>query len=186
MASWLVVGLGNPGASYATHRHNVGRMVVAELAGQADAGWKARRLLRAETAEARWSAERITLATTKTYMNESGLPVAALLGWLKLKPDHLVVVHDEIDLDLGRLRVKFGGGDNGHNGLRSIRARLGTGDFFRVRLGVGRPPGAMPVEKWVLTGFAKADQETLRDELERAGQATVRLATQGLAAAQQS
>lgn len=199
MATWLVLGLGNPGPGYAAHRHNIGRLTVADLASQAGATWKSRRGLRADTAEVVWPgvaaaggaapgpapAERVVLATTKTYMNESGLAAAALLGWLKLRPDHLVVIHDEIDLDLGRMRLKFGGGDNGHNGLRSIRARLGHGDYYRVRLGVGRPPGALPVEKWVLTGFPRTDQAVLAEEIERAASATVSLVTRGLAVTQQ-
>jgi len=200
VAGWLVVGLGNPGVAYATHRHNVGRLTVERLAGQAGVGWKSRRLLRADVAEiacaddrvivagggAPTTSQRLVLATTKTYMNDSGNAVAALLGWAKLKADHLVVVHDEIDLDPGRLRLKYGGGDNGHNGLRSIRARLGTGDFFRVRLGVGRPSGAMPVEKWVLSAFAKSDRAEVDEQIDRAAAATVTLVTRGLEAAQQA
>lgn len=171
MATWLVVGLGNPGPTYCGNRHNVGAMTVQELARRGAASFKPRRLLKADTAEVRISpggtgvvapqAERVILAQTRTYMNDSGIPVRNLLGDLKTRPDHLIVVHDELDLDLGRMRVKFAGGDNGHNGLKSIRALAGTGDFFRVRIGIGRPPGRMEVTDWVLTNFAKSEKADL-------------------------
>ena len=184
MAAWLVVGLGNPGAGYAHNRHNVGAATVDALARRASAAFKPRRLLRAATADIRLGAERVTLATTRVYMNESGLAVRALLADLRLKPDHLVVVHDELDLEPGQLRVKLGGGDNGHNGLKSIRAMTGTGEFYRVRLGIGRPGGYPDVVDWVLTDFTPADREVMKTVVVRAGEAVESLVTAGLEATQ--
>ncbi len=194
MASWLVVGLGNPGPTYARHRHNAGAMVAHELARRGSANWKARRLLKADTAEIRIGsagigqpsieAERVVLGLTRTYMNQSGIPVRNLLGDVKIRPDHLIVIHDELDLDLGRLRVKYGGGDNGHNGLKSIRAMIGTGDFLRVRLGIGRPAGRIDVTDWVLTNFTNSDQAELADIVSQAADAVQSLVLQGLEATQ--
>jgi len=190
----LVVGLGNPGPAYARNRHNAGAMVVQALAQRGSAPWKARRLLKAETAEVRVSgagtgvpsatAERVELATTRLYMNQSGIPVRNLLGDGRLHPDHLVVVHDELDLDVGQLRVKFGGGDNGHNGLKSIRAMLGTGEFYRVRVGIGRPDSRMEVTYWVLTNFAVSEKAAMATQIERAADAVESLVTAGLEATQ--
>lgn len=195
MGTWLVVGLGNPGPTYAGHRHNVGAMTVAELARQGRANWKSQRLLKAEVAEIRIGAtgagavgsdlDRVVLARTRTYMNESGVPVRNLVGHVKVRPDHLIVVHDELDLDFGRLRVKYGGGDNGHNGLKSIRAMLGTGDYFRVRLGIGRPTGRMDVTDWVLTNFTRDEAADLKGLIAQAADAVVSLVREGLDATQQ-
>jgi len=184
VASWLVVGLGNPGPSYARNRHNVGAMVAAELAKRRTAAWKARRLLKADTAEFGAAGDRVTLATTRTYMNQSGIPVRSLLADLRVRPDHLVVVHDELDLDLGQMRAKFGGGDNGHNGLKSLRAMLGTGEYFRVRVGIGRPDGPMDVVDWVLTNFTAAERDTLAEMVTRAADAVESLIGAGLEATQ--
>jgi len=194
LASWLVVGLGNPGPTYARNRHNIGAMVVHELAVRGSSTWKARRMLKAETAEVRvgpegigvpsLEAERVFLATTRTYMNQSGIPVRNLLGDLKVRPDHLIVVHDELDIDLGQLRTKFGGGDNGHNGLKSIRAMTGTGDYYRVRVGIGRPTGRMEVTDWVLTNFAASEKEKLAEMISLAADAVQSLVIKGLDATQ--
>ncbi len=194
MAHWLVVGLGNPGPTYAHNRHNAGAMVVQELARRGRAAFKPRRLAKADTAEVQIGEagtgqpsarlERVTLATTRIYMNESGLAVRNLLGETKTAPDHLIVVHDELDLDLGRLRVKFGGGDNGHNGLKSIRAMAGTGDYFRVRIGIGRPSGRMAVTDWVLTDFATAEKSSLAETVALGADAVESLVTSDLAGTQ--
>ncbi|MDR2974119.1 MAG: aminoacyl-tRNA hydrolase, partial [Propionibacteriaceae bacterium] len=128
--------------------------------------------------------QRVVLATTRTYMNESGVPVRNLLGNLKTRPDHLVVIHDELDLDVGRMRVKFGGGDNGHNGLKSIRAMNGGGDYFRVRLGIGRPPGRQEVTDWVLTNFSASEKDTVAQMVMRGADAVESLIVQGLDATQ--
>ncbi len=195
MTTWLVVGLGNPGPTYASHRHNVGAMVVAELARRGGAALSARRLLRANTADVRVGnsgigavgvdTHRLILATTRSYMNESGGPVAALLKYDTIDPAQLIVVHDEIDLDFGRIRAKFGGGDNGHNGLKSIRKALGTGEFFRVRWGIGRPPGRQDPADWVLSGFPASAAPEVAIEVGRAADAVESLAVLGLDATQQ-
>jgi peptidyl-tRNA hydrolase, PTH1 family len=193
--AWLVVGLGNPGPTYASHRHNVGAMVVAELARRGRVTLAAHPLQRANTADVRIGAdgvggigadtEKAVLATTRTYMNESGGPVAKLLSHYKITPDHLVVVHDELDIDFGRIRTKLGGGDNGHNGLKSIRSALGTGDFYRVRWGVGRPPGRQDPADFVLSDFPKALAADVAVEVGRAADAVECLVRYGLDETQQ-
>lgn len=185
MTHWLVVGLGNPGPGYARHRHNVGYLAVEELAGRLGARFSAARGMRAETAEGRLGpvgpdGVRLTLAKARTYMNETGAPVARLLTYAKLAPEHMIVVHDEIDLEPEQIRVKFGGGDNGHNGLRSIRKSLGTGDFYRVRVGIGRPPGRQDPADYLLSNFSARQRESLEPELVRAADAVESLVHVGL------
>ena len=185
MSPWLVVGLGNPGPAYAGHRHNVGSLVVDELARRTGGRFSAAKGLRAETAEARLGlpgteAPRLLLAKSRTFMNESGSAVSRLLGYYKLELDQMIVVHDEIDLDPGQLRVKFGGGDNGHNGLRSIRTSLDSGDFYRVRIGVGRPPGRQDPADFLLSNFPAAAREAVTVEVNRAADAVESLVTVGL------
>ncbi len=181
-----MVGLGNPGPTYAGHRHNVGFGVVEELAARTGARFTVTKGIRAEAAEVRLGAPgaadvpRLVLGKSRTYMNETGGPVSGLLRYHRLTPDRLVVVHDELDIDPGQLRVKFGGGDNGHNGLRSIRASLGTGDFYRVRVGVGRPAGRQDPADFLLSNFAARDREGLAVELVRAADAVESLVTAGL------
>ncbi len=137
---WLVVGLGNPGPGYAGNRHNVGFMVADLLAGRMGAKFKSHKT-RADVVEGRLAGGRVVLAKPRTYMNESGGPVSGLRDFFKVPLDRLVVVHDELDLPYGGLRLKLGGGDNGHNGLKSLRRSLGSGEFHRVRFGIGRPAG---------------------------------------------
>ena len=185
MSPWLVVGLGNPGPAYAGHRHNVGCLVVDELARRAGSRFSVAKGLRAETAEARLGlpgveAPRLLLAKSRTFMNETGSAVSRLLNYYKLELDQMVVVHDEIDIDPGQLRVKFGGGDNGHNGLRSIRASLGSGEFYRVRVGVGRPPGRQDPADFLLSNFPAGSREAVSVEVNRAADAVESLATFGL------
>ncbi len=151
----LFAGLGNPGPKYAGNRHNVGFMAVDRIAGaHGFAPWRSR--FRGLAAEGRLGAERVLLLKPETFMNLSGEAVAAALGFYKLGPDALTVFHDELDLDPGRLRVKTGGGHAGHNGLRSIAARLGP-DFRRVRIGIGHPGRKELVSPYVLHDFARAD-----------------------------
>src|SRR5690606_35373232 len=140
--SWLVVGLGNPGLGYAANRHNVSEMVVAEVGRRTDASFKKHRA-NAMVAEVRLSmgGPKLVLAGTNTYMNTSGGPVAGLLKYFGLPAERLIVVHDELDLPFDTVRIKFGGGPGGHNGVRDVIAALDTGDFVRVRVGIGRPPG---------------------------------------------
>lgn len=184
---WIVVGLGNPGPSYAGHRHTVGHRVIAELAARQGGRLRAHKAAQAEVLEGRFDlgGPRVVLVTSRTYMNLTGTPVAALVRFYKAVPSRLVVVHDELDLPFGALRLKFGGGDNGHNGLRSIRNALSTGDFHRVRVGVGRPPGRRDPADHVLSDYTAAERRELGLQVDRAADAVMALVARGLAQAQQ-
>jgi peptidyl-tRNA hydrolase, PTH1 family len=183
-AGWIVVGLGNPGPTYERTRHNVGYLVTDELAQRLKGRWRRNRsgVLVLEGRTRGESGVRLVLGRGRSYMNESGGPVAALLHFYRAATDHLVVVHDEIDLPYGDLRVKFGGGDNGHNGLKSIRRALGTGDYYRVRVGVGRGRGD-PVDH-VLGTFSASERSSLSELVDRAADAVESLVSVGLAATQ--
>jgi peptidyl-tRNA hydrolase, PTH1 family len=183
---WLVVGLGNPGPAYAGHRHNIGHRVVSELADRMGSGFKTHRSGRAEVVEGRLvpGGPRAVLARGRCYMNESGGPVAALASFYKVAPDHLVVVHDELDIAFDTLRVKLGGGDNGHNGLRSIRSALGTGEYFRVRVGVGRPPGRQSPADFVLSDYSSTEKKVLPFQVDKAADAVECLLNEGLSITQ--
>ena len=182
----VILGLGNPGSKYEATRHNVGFRVVEELADRLSARFAPLRGIRAEVAEGRLGgpgaeSPRLVLAKSRTFMNETGGPVSRLLAYYSLDLDRMVVVHDELDIDPGQLRVKRGGGDNGHNGLRSIRASLGgAGDFHRVRVGVGRPPGRQDPADFLLSNFSAAEKKDLAVEIERAADAVESLITVGL------
>jgi PTH1 family peptidyl-tRNA hydrolase len=182
---WLVVGLGNPGPGYAAHRHNVGQMVVAELASRLGATFKVHKA-GATVAEARVrpGGERIALAVPSTFMNVSGRPVAGLLKFYSLDASRLIVIHDELDLPYDTVRLKTGGGPGGHNGVRDIIAVAGP-DFVRVRVGVGRPPGRQDPADFVLSPFSKAERETLPNLIMDAADATELVLTDGLLTAQQ-
>jgi PTH1 family peptidyl-tRNA hydrolase len=180
---WIIVGLGNPGPEYAGNRHNAGQMVLDLLAGRIGARFKAHRT-RNDIAEGRVSGQPVTLARPRSYMNLSGGPVAALLGFYKLSPERLVVIHDELDVSFGVVRLKLGGGDNGHNGLRSITSSLGTRDYYRARFGIGRPPGRMDPAAFVLKDFSAQERKELPFALDRAADAVEALITKGLAEAQ--
>jgi peptidyl-tRNA hydrolase, PTH1 family len=185
MSGWLIVGLGNPGKNYAGHRHNLGYLVVDELARRLGAKFAAPRGLRSELAEGRLGlpgtdAPKLGLMRSRTHMNDSGAAVTKVLNYFKITPDRMVAVHDELDIDPGQIRVKFGGGDNGHNGLRSVRASLGTGDFFRVRVGIGRPPGRQDPADFLLSDFTAREREALAPEVVRAADAVESLVTDGL------
>jgi PTH1 family peptidyl-tRNA hydrolase len=185
MTSWLVVGLGNPGPAFAAQRHNIGYRVAEELARRMGVRFRAARGIRAEVAEGRVGqpgeeAVRLIVAKSRTFMNETGWAVTRLLAYHKLQPAQMIAVHDELDIDPGQLRVKFGGGDNGHNGLRSIRASLGTGDFYRVRVGVGRPPGRQDPADFLLSNFPASTREDVEVEISRAADAVESLALLGL------
>lgn len=182
--TWLVVGLGNPGPAYATTRHNVGQLVAEVLAGRMAGRFRAHPRGRAEVVEGRLAGERVVLARPRSYMNDSGGPVASLLAYYDAEPGRLVVVHDELDVAFGALRVKLGGGDNGHNGLRSIRQASGTGDFYRVRVGIGRPAGRMTVHDYVLSSYGAAERKELPVQLEEAADAIESLLARGLEATQ--
>src|SRR3954470_16437417 len=167
---WLVVGLGNPGPTYAGTRHNVGAMIADVLADRVRGKFKSHRA-RADVVETRFGDQRVVLAKPRSYMNESGGPVVALRDFFKVPVEQIVVVHDELDLDFGMLRLKLGGGDNGHNGLKSLRKSLGSGEVFRVRVGIGRAPARQAPAYWVLRDFAPAERKELPLHLERAADA---------------
>lgn len=181
---WLVVGLGNPGPEYAATRHNVGFHVVDVLAGRIGSRLARHKRGHALAAEGKLgvpgSLTPLVLVEPLSFMNESGGPVKALMGFYGVDLDRLVVVHDELDLPFTSIRIKHGGGDNGHNGLRSIRKALGSGDFYRVRVGIGRPPGRQDPAEYVLKGFPSAERSELPEVVDRAADAVESLATVGL------
>ncbi|MFI7452659.1 aminoacyl-tRNA hydrolase [Nonomuraea sp. NPDC049714] len=179
MDRWLIAGLGNPGPEYAGNRHNAGFMVLDELAARASGRFKAHRS-RSEVLETRAA----VLAKPLTYMNLSGGPVKALADFYKIGPERLIVVHDELDVPYGALRAKLGGGDNGHNGLKSITKVLGTRDYLRVRFGIGRPPGRMDPASFVLKDFATAERKDLAFLVDRAADVVESLMERGLEATQ--
>lgn len=184
---WLIVGLGNPGSQYAGNRHNVGFMVADELAARLDATRVAkfkRDRSRAQVATGVLAGTPVTLAKPQGYMNVSGGPVNSLRGFYKITPDHIVAIHDELDLPFGTIRMKTGGGDNGHNGLRSITSALGTRDYHRVRIGIGRPPGRMDPADFVLRDFAPSERAELPLLADRAADMVEALMAHGMAAAQ--
>jgi PTH1 family peptidyl-tRNA hydrolase len=182
--TWLIVGLGNPGPQYAATRHNIGFGVVDELA--ANAGGKMARHKRAMALalEGRLgspgSDARVVLVEPLSFMNESGGPVKALMGFYDVGIAHLIVVHDELDIPFGTTRVKFGGGDNGHNGLRSIRTSIGSGDYFRVRMGIGRPMGRQDPANFVLSPFSSGERPEVPLLVDRGAQAVTSLIFEGL------
>ena len=184
--TWLIAGLGNPGPGYSSHRHNVGHMALDVLAGRLGARFKNHKTNSA-VAETRIApgGAKVILAKPNSYMNLSGGPVAALLRFYSLEPSQLVVLHDELDLPFDTVRLKTGGGNGGHNGIRDISAAIGTGDFTRVRIGIGRPPGRQDPADYVLSPFSSAEREVLPNLLSDAADATEQLITEGLLAAQQ-
>jgi len=187
---WLVVGLGNPGPSYAGHRHNVGYLVTDELASRMGGTFRAHKSGRADVVEGRLGAPgtpgpRVVLARPRCYMNETGGPVKALATFYKVPPERIIAIHDELDIAFGTLRTKLGGGDNGHNGLRSMRSSLGTGDFYRVRAGIGRPPGRQDVADFVLSNYSRVETKELPFQVDHAADAVETLITEGLEKTQQ-
>jgi PTH1 family peptidyl-tRNA hydrolase len=184
--TWLIVGLGNPGAQYQGNRHNVGQMVLDELAGRMGAGFKTHKA-RAQVVEGRLGigGPRVVLAKPMTYMNVSGGPVSALANFYGISPDRVVAVHDEIDIPFNTVKLKTGGGEGGHNGLRDISKALATKDYLRVRVGVGRPPGRMDTADYVLRDFGTTELKELPFLLDEAADAVELLLRDGLTAAQQ-
>lgn len=184
---WLVVGLGNPGPTYASTRHNVGYLVTDVLASRSGSSWKAHKSGRADVVETRVGAlpgTRIVLARSRSYMNESGGPVSTLAKFFKVDPGRVIAVYDEIDLSFGTMRAKFGGGDNGHNGVKSMRASLGTGDFFKLRIGVSRPPGRQSAADYALRAFTPTERRELGVIVQEAADAVESLVLRGLEATQ--
>jgi peptidyl-tRNA hydrolase, PTH1 family len=189
---WLVVGLGNPGTQYAGNRHNVGHMVLDELARRCSATFSSSggllgRRPQAVTADVRLGVlpgPRVVLAKPTTYMNVSGGPVAALARYYDVAPEKVVMVHDELDIPFADVRLKRGGGEGGHNGLRDTTKALGTKDYIRVRVGVGRPPGRMDAADYVLRDFSSTERKDLAWLVDAAADAVELVVTAGLEAAQ--
>ena len=188
---WLVVGLGNPGPSYAGHRHTVGYLVADELSRRLGTGWRAHKASRTDVVEGRLGApgdpdaQRVVLCRPRCYMNESGGAVKAVATFYKVPTERIVAVHDELDIPFGTLRTKLGGGDNGHNGVRSMRSSLGSGDFYRVRVGIGRPPGRQNPADFVLSNYSAAERKELPLQVDLAADAVESLVKDGLELTQQ-
>lgn len=187
-APWLVVGLGNPGPEYAANRHNVGFMVVDLLAERIGGKFKRAQKAQAQVVEGRIGPpgplnRRVILAKPMSYMNLSGGPVVSLRDFYKVPTANVVAIHDELDIDYGTLRLKLGGGDNGHNGLKSMTKAMGP-DYHRVRFGIGRPPGRMQVADFVLKDFSSTERKELAYEVDRAADAVEALLAEGLERAQ--
>ena len=186
---YLVVGLGNPGPRYAATRHNIGQMVLDHIADAGGGRFAAARRAQAVVLEGRLgnpgADERVILAKTTTFMNVSGGPVKALAAYYDIPPARVVAVHDEVDIPFDAVRLKLGGGEGGHNGLRDITKALGTKDYLRVRVGVGRPPGSRDTADHVLAPFTATERRTLELLISDAADAVESLVLEGLTAAQQ-
>ncbi|GAB4099088.1 aminoacyl-tRNA hydrolase [Sinomonas halotolerans] len=185
--TWLIVGLGNPGPEYSQNRHNVGQMVLDELAARVGGRFASHKAARAAVLEGRLGigGPRVVLAKPLTYMNTSGGPTSALAKYFGVGPGRVVAVHDEIDIPFNTVKLKLGGGEGGHNGLRDISKALGTKDYLRVRVGVGRPPGRMDTADYVLRDFGTAERKELPFLIDEAADAVGVLVDDGLLAAQQ-
>ena len=184
--TWLIVGLGNPGAEYAHNRHNVGQMVLDELASRIGSGFKSHKS-RAQVLEGRLGigGPRVVLAKPLSYMNVAGGPVSALSRFYDIEPGRVIAVHDEIDIPFNTVKLKLGGGEGGHNGLRDISKALATRDYLRVRVGVGRPPGRTDAADFVLKDFSGSEKKDLPFLIDTAADAAESLVRDGLLAAQQ-
>jgi peptidyl-tRNA hydrolase, PTH1 family len=181
---WLVVGLGNPGGEYSSNRHNVGFLVADLLAERAGVRLRRHRRAVALVGEGRLgvgvAAPRLVLAKPLTYMNLSGAPVAALAQFYKVDPGKIIAIHDELDLPFGQLRTKIGGGEGGHNGLRSISRALATKEYLRVRFGIGRPPGRQDPADYVLSDFSAMQRKEVDGLVDRAADIVCALVLRGL------
>jgi peptidyl-tRNA hydrolase, PTH1 family len=181
---WIVVGLGNPGEEYQATRHNIGAMLVDHLASTNGVGFS-RHKSRNDVADLRLSSGSILVLTKPhSYMNTLGSNVRALCDFYSVTAAHVIACHDELDIDFATLRLKFGGGENGHNGLKSMTSSLGTNEYFRLRLGIGRPPGRQDPADFVLRRFASSEREELPQFLDRAADALLALIEDGLQSAQ--
>ena len=185
---WLVVGLGNPGAQYEVTRHNIGYLVVDELASRMGSSLARHKKAHALAAEGRLGLPgdqvRMVLLEPLSFMNASGGPVKSAAAFYGIPVERIIAVHDELDIPFGTLRVKFGGGDNGHNGLKSMRSALGTGDFYRVRCGIGRPPGRQDPADFVLKPWSSTERPDVPLLVDKAADAIECLVRKGLDAAQ--
>ncbi|HWS52163.1 MAG TPA: aminoacyl-tRNA hydrolase [Microbacterium sp.] len=185
-STWLVVGLGNPGPRYAATRHNVGQFVVDELAERRREAFREHKGgARVVETWLRPGADKLVLAKPNSFMNVSGTPVAALSRFYSVPPERVVVVHDELDIPFDTVKLKTGGGHGGHNGVRDVARAIGTADFPRVRVGIGRPPGRQDPADWVLSPFGTQERENLPVLVSDAADAVELLVAEGLLAAQQ-
>ncbi|MBB2974870.1 PTH1 family peptidyl-tRNA hydrolase [Microbacterium endophyticum] len=184
--TWIVLGLGNPGAQYEKTRHNIGQLVIDELVTRRSEKLRAHKA-NARVAESwvRPGGDRFVLAKPNTFMNVSGGPAAALAAFYGVTPDHVIVVHDELDIPFDTIKLKVGGGHGGHNGVRDVAKALGTPDFPRVRVGIGRPPGRMDAADWVLDPFGTTERSALPSLVADAADAVEELIEDGLVSAQQ-
>ncbi|MBB1482418.1 aminoacyl-tRNA hydrolase [Tessaracoccus sp. MC1865] len=186
-STFLVVGLGNPGPAYEITRHNVGFWAVADLADRYGSSFSLNSRQKAEIATVSLRGPepvRLVLVRPTTYMNLSGVAVRSIATFHKIEPGHIIAIHDELDLDAGRLRVKLGGGDNGHNGLKSMRQHLGTGDFYRVRVGIGRPPGRQSAADYVLAKLKPKELDEMLVDAAVAADVVESLVREGLVVTQ--
>lgn len=182
---WLVIGLGNPGSQYESTRHNVGYLAADVLLNRHSGSFKGFKGAPAQVGDIRVGGAKVTVIRSNTFMNDSGKAVAPLAQFYKLGVDRIIAVHDELDLEFGQLRIKLGGGINGHNGLKSMRTLLGSEDFYRVRLGIGRPSGRMDPASFVLAPFSSVEQKDLGVYVEEAADAVESLIAHGLDITQQ-
>lgn len=185
--AWLIVGLGNPGPEYEKTRHNIGQMVLDELAKEVGGSFKKHSKTSAVVVEGRlgFGGPKVILMKSLGYMNTSGGPVSAIAKFYGIDPDHIIVVHDELDIPFDTIKLKIGGGEGGHNGLRDITKALGTKDYYRVRTGIGRPPGRMDTADFVLKPFSSTEAKDLPFLISNAADATMMLVKEGLLATQQ-
>jgi len=181
--TWLVAGLGNPGDQYAATRHNVGQMVIDQLVKRHSiklASHKSRTHIAAYKLGVGIDAHQIILAKSHSYMNESGGPIKALANFYSVEPEKIIVLHDELDIGFAAIRTKLGGGDNGHNGLKSMTSAFNTPDYYRVRLGIGRPMGQQDPADFVLKQFSKEEKKDLDEFIERGADVVEFLIEKGL------
>ena len=181
--TWLVAGLGNPGDQYAATRHNVGQMVIDQLVKRHSiklASHKSRTHIAAYKLGVGIDAHQIILAKSHSYMNETGVPIKALANFYSIEPGNIIALHDELDIGFAAIRTKLGGGDNGHNGLKSMTSAFDTPDYYRVRLGIGRPMGQQDPADFVLKQFSKEEKKDLEEFIERGADVVEFLIEQGL------
>jgi PTH1 family peptidyl-tRNA hydrolase len=187
--TWLVVGLGNPGDQYAATRHNIGQMVIDELAKRHSvklSSHKSRTEIAAYKLGVGADAHSIILGKSKSYMNETGGPIKALANFYSVEPNNVIALHDELDIPFTAIRTKIAGGDNGHNGLKSMTSAFGTAEYYRIRLGIGRPMGEQDPADFVLKAFSKVEQKELGEFISRSADAVESLVNSGLELTQQN
>ena len=182
--SALVIGLGNPGPEYAETRHNVGQMVIDELASRGSSTLSVSKRTRTRTTTARLAGQAVVLGVPMSYMNVSGGPTSSLAKYHSVAPEDVIVVHDELDIPFGSVKIKRGGGSGGHNGLKDVTKALGTPDYIRVRVGIGRPPGRMDAAAFVLKPFSTVERKDLPFLVDDAADAVEAILASGLEAAQ--